>query len=117
MGTVYHTLEGLPNLRVTELAPYLRVLDEVQDSGLLVRFEEEVRQMAESLRERVREVAARVYHAKAEELFSAPGVNRALPLLELTDAMEGWAKLLDKRFSDPLIGYVEIFFLLFIGLH
>lgn len=64
--------------------------------------------MTESLRERVREVAARAYHTKAEVLFSAPGVNRALPLLELTDAVEGWAKLLDKRFSDPLIGYVGV---------
>ena len=48
-----------------------------------------------------------IYTADKTELFSAPGVNRALPLLLLTDAIEKNAKALDKRFPMPLIEYVK----------
>ncbi len=41
-----------------------------------------------------------------QELSSAPGVNRALPLLLMTDEIEKSAKLLDKRFPEPILGYV-----------
>lgn len=86
------------------MSPYLRVLDDIQDSGLLDRYESDIRQPIDQLKERVREVAAKVYYEKASELFAAPGVNRALPLLLLTDTVEAWAKQLDKRFRDPIVG-------------
>ena len=41
-----------------------------------------------------------------QELQCATGVNRALPMLLMTDEIEKNAKLLDKRFPDPLLGYV-----------
>lgn len=43
-----------------------------------------------------------------QEFTSAPGVNRALPLLLMTDEIEKAAKLLDKRFPEPLLGYVGL---------
>ena len=36
------------------------------------------------------------------------GVNRTLPLLFLTDEIEKAAKLLDKRFPDPLLGHLDL---------
>ena len=79
-------------------------LDDIQDSGLLDRYDDDISQRVDQLKERVREVAARTYNEKASELFAVPGVNRALPLLLLTDTLEAWAKQLDKRFRDPLVG-------------
>ena len=86
------------------MEPYLTILEALQDSGLLTRFHVDITSRMDTLRERVREVAAQAYYLKAKEFFAAPGVNRALPLLLITDALEKNAKLLDKRFPDPVLG-------------
>lgn len=57
------------------------------------------------LAQRIRQIAAQQYSLKSQELFAAQvGVNRAIPLLLLTDWIEKQAKQLDKRFPDPLLG-------------
>lgn len=58
------------------------------------------------LADRIRIIAVHQYTEKSNELHSEPGVNRALPLLYMTDELEKRAKLLDKRFPEPLLGYV-----------
>lgn len=66
-----------------------------------------VRDRVTDLANRIRAVAAQQYSLKSQELFAAQvGVNRALPLLLLTDWIEKQAKTLDKRFADPLFGSV-----------
>lgn len=108
LSSIYHTLDGLPGLKPSEIAPYLDILETLQESGLLARFNIDVSERSETLREKVREVAEQAYLGKSKELFSAPGVNRALPLLLMTDVIEKNAKLLDKRYPAPLLGHVDI---------
>ncbi|KAL5479036.1 hypothetical protein ACEPAI_2324 [Sanghuangporus weigelae] len=108
LSSIYHTLDSLLNLKPSEIAPYLGVIDTLQESGLLSRTNIDLPASAETLREKIREIAEQAYLEKSKELFSAPGVNRALPLLLTTDVIEKNAKLLDKRFPDPLLGHVDI---------
>ncbi|EJD05199.1 uncharacterized protein FOMMEDRAFT_120474 [Fomitiporia mediterranea MF3/22] len=108
IAAIYHTLDVLLGLKPSEIAPYLNILDTLQESGLLALSNVDVAAQAEPLREKVREVAEQAYLEKSKELFSAPGVNRALPLLLTTDTLEKNAKLLDKRFPEPLIGHIDI---------
>lgn len=99
-------MDGLPALKPSEIAPYLLVLEQLQQSGLLERFDGDITSRVSSLSDRVRTVAVHAYTEKSEELFNAPGVNRALPLLLMTDVLEKNAKLLDKRYPEPLLGYM-----------
>lgn len=50
-------------------------------------------------------MAARYYGQKRQELLETSGANKALPHLLMTDEIEKAAKLLDKRFPGPLLGY------------
>ncbi|RDX47602.1 hypothetical protein OH76DRAFT_1405658 [Lentinus brumalis] len=108
LSHLYHALDGLPQIKPSDLAPYLSVLDSVRESGLLERYDVDVAQRIGEIQGQVREVAARYYGQKMHELQSAPGVNRALPLLLMTDEIEKNAKLLDKRFPEPLLGHLDI---------
>ena len=99
-------MDSLPNLKMSEVGPFLHVLEVVRDSGLLDRFDVDVIARIQDVQEQVRSVAGRFYEEKNRELHSAPGVNRALPYLLMTDEIEKAAKLLDKRFPEPLLGYV-----------
>ncbi|KZP33278.1 hypothetical protein FIBSPDRAFT_847925 [Athelia psychrophila] len=108
LSSLYHTMESLPNLKKSEVEPFLHVLDIVQDSGLLDRFEVDMSARLTDIEEQIRNVAAQWYEAKIQELQSAPGVNRALPLLLMSDELEKSAKLLSKRFPDPLLGHLDL---------
>lgn len=101
-------MESLPNVKKSDVEPFLFVLETVRDSGLLDRFDVDIVARLSDVEEQVRAVSARYYEAKIHELQSAPGVNRALPLLLMTDELEKSAKLLSKRFPDPLLGYVPV---------
>ncbi|KAI0078393.1 hypothetical protein K474DRAFT_1744807 [Panus rudis PR-1116 ss-1] len=108
LSCLYHAMDALPNLKPTEIAPYLQILETVRDSGLLSRFDVDVTARIQDVQDQIRSVAARAYDEKNRELHSAPGVNRALPLLFMTDELEKWAKLLDKRFPEPLLGQLDV---------
>lgn len=88
------------------------MLDHIRESGLIGRFEADINNRLSDLEERVQDIAAQYYHDKTQQLQSAPGVNRALPLLLMTDELEKVAKQLDKRFPEPLVGCVILLGLL-----
>lgn len=98
-------MDAIPALKPSEIEPYLSILEHVQDSGLLDRFDVDIGARLLDVKEHVRQVSTTFYEAKMRELQSTPGVNRALPLLLMTDELEKSAKLLDKRFPEPILGY------------
>jgi hypothetical protein len=100
-------MDSIPNLKQSEVLPYLEIMDDIRESGLLDRCDVDVSTQIVDIQERVKQASIRSYQAKIQELQAAPGVNRALPLLLMTDELEKWAKLLDKRFPQPLLGYVS----------
>lgn len=87
------------------MEPFIQVLEVVRGSGLLEKYDVDVAARIADVQEQVRTVAARYYGQKRQELHATPGVNRALPQLLMTDEIEKAAKLLDKRFPEPLLGY------------
>jgi len=103
-------MESIPNLKPSDIEPFMIVLETVRESGLLERFDVDVHARFAEIEEQVRVVASGYYETKIQQLQSAPGVNRALPLLFMTDDLEKSAKLLSKRFPDPLFGYFAISF-------
>jgi len=98
-------MDALPNLKATDTNSYVVVLEKIRDSGLLERSDIDITARTGDIQERAKQVTAQWYETKMEELQSAPGVNRALPLLLMTDELEKAAKLLDKRFPEPALGY------------
>lgn len=108
LASLYHAMDALPNLKPAEIEPVLSVLEHVRDSGLLQRFDVDITARLTDVQERIREISGHVYEEKLRMLQSAPGVNRALPLLLMTDEMEKSAKLLDKRFPKPILGQDSI---------
>jgi acetylornithine/succinyldiaminopimelate/putrescine aminotransferase len=97
-------MDGLPNLKRSEVEPYINVLEHVRGSGLLERFQVDMGARLAEVQERIQQVSSHYYEDKIRELQAAPGVNRALPLLLMTDELEKIAKQLDKRFPEPLLG-------------
>ncbi|CAL1698172.1 unnamed protein product [Somion occarium] len=108
LSCLYHAMDAIPHLKPSEIAPYLHVLEVVRDSGLLERFDVDVTARLQDVQDQIRSVSARFYDEKNRELHSAPGVNRALPYLLMTDEIEKAAKLLDKRFPEPILGHLDI---------
>lgn len=99
-------MDDIPNLKPEAIEPFLFVLEHVRDSPLLDKFNVDVTARLKDVEGRVKDVAAHFYELKMQELQATPGVNRALPLLLMTDQIEKSAKHLAKRFADPILGYV-----------
>ncbi|EIN05310.1 hypothetical protein PUNSTDRAFT_92196 [Punctularia strigosozonata HHB-11173 SS5] len=108
LSALYHALDGIPHLKASDVAPYLSILEHVRDSGLLDRFEVDVGARIAEIQDKVRELSQRVYEEKMQEFMAQRGVNSALPLLLMTDEIEKNAKLLDKRFPEPLLGQLDL---------
>ncbi|KAJ7585016.1 hypothetical protein C8J56DRAFT_829275 [Mycena floridula] len=108
LSSLYHAMDALPHLKPSEVEPFLAVLEHVRDSGLLTKFDDDVVARLGDVQDRVRQVAMAFYDEKIHELQSAPGVNRALPILLMTDEIEKSAKLLDKRFPEPILGHLDL---------
>lgn len=108
ISNLYHAMDAIPNLKPSDISSYLSILEHVHGSGLLERFENDVSARFADVQERVRQVSAYSYDEKMKELEAQPGVNRALPLLLMTDEIEKTAKTLDKRFPEPILGQVDI---------
>jgi hypothetical protein len=107
LGMLYHALENFGNISQEDVYPYLTILEKIRESGLMGRYDVDVTARVADIAERVHEIAVVQYNTKSKELASAhTGVNRAMPLLLLTDWIEKQAKSLDKRFPEPLLGYV-----------
>jgi hypothetical protein len=97
-------MDAIPNLKASDIIPYVELLQQLRDSGLLERTDIDVTARTLDIQERIRQVSAQWYETKMGNLLAAPGVNKALPLLLMTDEIEKSAKLLDKRFSEPIFG-------------
>lgn len=106
LSLLYHSMEHIPNIKVSEIQPYLNILDHVRESGLVTRYEADISARLSDIEDRVRGLSEEFYQTKIQQLQATPGVNRALPLLLMTDELEKAAKQLDKRFPEPLVGYV-----------
>jgi hypothetical protein len=109
LGSIYHAIEGIPHIKRDDLLQYLDVLSQLQETGLLERFQDDIAQRVADICDRVRVVASQYYQQKLFELNSAPGVNKALPLLFTTDDIEKCAQQLDKRFPEPFLEYVIVY--------
>lgn len=104
LGAVYHSFEAIPQIRVSEIKPFIHILESIQDCRLLQRFEVDIQARVEDVKEQVKISADAKYQEKFKELEGQSGVNRALPLLLVTDEIEKWAKMLDKAFKEPILG-------------
>lgn len=102
-------MDAIPSLKPSEIGPYLQILEAIRESGLLERFENDMTARIADVQEQIRSVSGRWYDEKNRDLHSGAGAgaNLALPLLLMTDEIEKSAKALDKRFSEPLLGYVR----------
>lgn len=109
LGALYHAFDNLEALQFETIEPAVGIIERIDESGLMERHNVNVRDRIKDLANRIRAIAAQQYSLKSQELFAAQvGVNRALPLLLLTDWIEKQAKTLDKRFSDPVFGLVFV---------
>jgi hypothetical protein len=104
LSSLYHSMDSLPNLKPSDLQTFLPILDHIRESSLLSRFDIDIEARMQDIKERVRQVATDWHEIIMHEKQSAPGVNRALPLLLMSDEIEKGAKGLDKRFPEPLLG-------------
>jgi hypothetical protein len=102
-------MDFIPNLKRDDIGPYLQILEQLRDGKLLDRFDVDISARMGDIQDRVRQISGQVYEIKMNELQSQPGVNRALPMLLMSDEIEKYAKLLDKRFPDPILGYGILF--------
>jgi hypothetical protein len=101
-------MEALPDLKKDDILAYLDVLARVKETGVLERFDVDIVARVYDVKERVRVLATQWFQHRIQELQSAPGVNRALPLLLMTDDLEKHAKALDKRFPDPILQHTPV---------
>ncbi|KAF7321062.1 hypothetical protein HMN09_00193600 [Mycena chlorophos] len=110
LSNLYHAMDNVPTLKPSEVEPFVQVLEHIRDSGLLERFgfDQDINARLADIQTQVRQVALRWYGLKLKELQAAPGVNRALPLLLMTDEIEKAAKNLDKRFPEPILGQLDL---------
>ncbi|KAF7307798.1 hypothetical protein MKEN_01139900 [Mycena kentingensis (nom. inval.)] len=110
LSNLYHAMDAIPAIKPSEVEPFIAVLEHIRDSGLLERFgfDQDVNARFVDIRAQVKQVAVRWYQLKLKDLQSAPGVNRALPLLLMTDEIEKAAKNLDKRFPQPILGQLDL---------
>jgi hypothetical protein len=113
LSSIYHEMEKLPGLKPGEIEPYISILEQVRESGLVAQFDVDIRARLSDVEERARQVTAEWYDYKLQEKHNEPGVNRALPMLFMTDEIEKAAKLLDKRFPQPLLECATILLFLY----
>jgi hypothetical protein len=106
LSSLYHAMDSIPNLKPSDLQTFLPILEHINESSLLTRFDIDINARLQDIQDRARQVSTEWYDVVMHEKQSAPGVNRALPLLLMSDDIEKGAKLLDKRFPEPLLGYV-----------
>ncbi len=99
-------MDTLPELKKDDVVSYLDVLAQVKETGLLDRFDVDIVARTQDVKERVRMLSAHWYQIRTQELQATPGVNRALPLLLMTDDLEKHPKALDKRFPEPILQHV-----------
>lgn len=104
LSSLYHAMDSIPQLKPSEIKSFISILEHVWDSGLLGQFEVDIENRIRDVEDKIRQVSQDWYENEMQGYMGQPGVNRALPLLLMTDEVEKSAKLLDKRFPKPLLG-------------
>lgn len=97
-------MDNLFNLKRDDIALPLSIVDQILSSPIFDRIGVDLKAQIDVLADRVQINSVHEYTERSNEMNSQPGVNRALPLLYMTDELEKRAKLLDKRFPEPLLG-------------
>ncbi|KAG8908782.1 hypothetical protein FRB99_003020 [Tulasnella sp. 403] len=108
VGTLSEALENIMGLKAELLKPYVNILDTLRSSNLVKRSEVDIEGRLNDLADRVRTQAVCQYTDKNYELTNKPEANRAIPLLNLADYPEKQAKLLNKRFPEPILGQLDL---------
>ncbi|KAG8852602.1 hypothetical protein FRB96_008601 [Tulasnella sp. 330] len=108
LGTLYEAFEDISKLTMAHIAPYIDILKTVRDSRLIDRYTADIEARLKDLADRVRIQAVHLYTDKNYELTMQSAGQIALPLLLLTDHLEKQARLLDKRFSEPILGQLDL---------
>ena len=103
LGTLYEAFQDVTKLKYDQISPFVRILEAIRDSGLVDRYKQDIEARVLDLGDLVRVQAVHQYTDKNYDLTSNGGPNKALPLLLLTDHLEKHAKLLDKRFPEPIL--------------
>ncbi len=106
LASVYHAMDALPDLKKDNILPYIDILAQVKETGLLECFDVDIITRVQDVKERVRMLSAHWHQLRTQELQATPGVNCALPLLLMTDDLEKYPKAPDKRFPEPILQHV-----------
>ncbi|KAG9089787.1 hypothetical protein FS749_001057 [Ceratobasidium sp. UAMH 11750] len=102
-------LECLPEaLQVVNKTTTEIQLDHWPSPDLLARYEDEISNRLKELMDHIRTTAVHEYTELSSDMLGVEDPDRAYPLLELSSRVEKTAKILDKRFPEPLTGNVDI---------
>ncbi|KAF8603980.1 hypothetical protein BDV93DRAFT_522773 [Ceratobasidium sp. AG-I] len=108
LGVIYHSVKELSKLKPDAIMPYDDILRLIHGHKLLARYEDEINNRLRELSDHIRTTAVHEYTELSNDLLGVEDPDRAFPLLELSTRVEKTAKLLDKRFAEPLTGGVDI---------
>ncbi|GJJ09370.1 hypothetical protein Clacol_003592 [Clathrus columnatus] len=108
LGSIYHSLDSLFTLKRDDIALPLSILDQICNGPIFDRLGVDLKAQIDVLADRVQINSVHEYTERSNEMNSQPGVNRALPILFMSDELEKRAKLLDKRFPEPLLGQLDL---------
>ncbi|KAG8760622.1 hypothetical protein FRC14_002468 [Serendipita sp. 396] len=108
LASLYHSFEQLPYLKRKAISPYLSILERVKASGLLEIYDVDIAARIGELSDRIRILAMHHYTDKSSGILSNPGINRALPLILLSEGLEEVATKLHQTFKQPLLGEIDI---------
>ncbi|KAG9125216.1 hypothetical protein FRC07_008537 [Ceratobasidium sp. 392] len=108
LGVVYHSIRELTKLKPDIIVPYDDILGMIHGHQLLTRYEDEINNRVKELMDHIRTTAVHEYTELSSDMLGVEDPDRAYPLLELSSRVEKTAKILDKRFPEPLTGNVDI---------
>ncbi|KAG8766230.1 hypothetical protein FRC12_007013 [Ceratobasidium sp. 428] len=108
LGVVYHSIRELTKLKPDIIIPYDDILRIIHGHQLLARYQDEIDNRVKELMDHIRTTAVHEYTELSSDMLGVEDPDRAYPLLELSSRVEKTAKLLDKRFPEPLTGNVDI---------
>lgn len=108
LGAVYGSVRELSKLKPDAVLPYDDILRMIHGHELLARYEDEINNRLGELMDHIRTLAVHEYTELSSDMLGTEDPDRAYPLLELLGRVEKTAKLLDKRFGEPLTGNVDI---------
>ncbi|KAG9095248.1 hypothetical protein FRC06_009982 [Ceratobasidium sp. 370] len=106
LGVVYHSIRELTKLKPDIIMTYDDILRLIHGHQLLARYEDEINNRLKELMDHIRTTAVHEYTELSSDMLGVEDPDRAYPLLELSSRVEKTAKLLDKRFPEPLTGQV-----------